>query len=131
MSIETDYRLEYCIFYTDKNDETIQSNVIKEKYKKINGIVEETIEELFRTRVRDNQYLSIYYQNVRNSRNQEYDLKNFDEICADLKDDIVMERETNYIAGQFLSYIQELRKILVNKFEYNNVKMINREEILN
>ena len=42
-----------------------------------------------------------------------------------------MERETNYIAGQFLSYIQELRKILVNKFEYNNVKMINREEILN
>lgn len=128
MSIETGYRLEYCIFYTDKNDETIKSNIFKEKYKKINSIVEETIEELFRIRVRENQYLSIYYQYVRNSKNQEYDLKNFDEICADLKDDIVLEREANYIAGQFVSYIQELRKSLVDKFEYNDVKLMNNEE---
>lgn len=121
MSIETGYRLEYCVFYTDKNDETIKSNIFKEKCKRINSIVEETIEELFCTRVRENQYLSIYYQNARNSQNQEYDMKNFDEICADLKDDNVMERETNYIAGQFVSYIQELRKSLVDKFTYNDV----------
>ena len=123
MSVEIGYRLEYCVFYTDKNDETIKSNNFKEKYKKINNIVEETIEELFRTRVRENQYLSIYYQYVKNSKNQEYDLKNFDEICADLKDDIVLERESNYIAGQFISYIQELRKSLMDKFEYNDVKL--------
>ncbi len=128
MSIEIGYRLEYCVFYTDKNDETINSNIFKGKYKKINSIVEETIEELFRTRVRENQYLSIYYQNVRNSKNQEYDLKNFDEICADLKDNIVLEKEANYIAGQFVSYIQELRKSLVDKFEYNDVKLMNNEE---
>lgn len=126
MSVETGYRLEYCVFYTDKYDETVQSNIFKEKYKKINSIVEESIEELFRTRVRNNQYLSIYYQNVRNSKNQEYDFKNFDEICADLIDDNVMERETNYIAGQFVSYIQELRKSLMDKFEYNDVKLMNK-----
>ena len=125
MSIDYDYRLEYCILYIDKNGETIKSNIFKEKYKKINSIVEETIEELFCTRVRENQYLSIYYQNVRNSKNQEYDMKNFDEICAGLKDDNVMERETNYIAGQFISYIQELRNLLVDKFEYNDIKLIN------
>ncbi len=128
MSIDYDYRLEYCILYIDKNGETIKSNIFKEKYKKINSIVEETIEELFCTRVRENQYLSIYYQNVRNSKNQEYDMKNFDEICAGLKDDNVMERETNYIAGQFISYIQELRNLLVDKFEYNDIKLINNEE---
>lgn len=128
LSIDIDYRLEYCILYTDKNSNTIESNVFKEKYKKINSIVEETIEELFQTRVRENRYLSIYYQNVRNSKNQEYDLKFFDEICADLMDDIVMEKEVNYIAGQFVSYVQELRKSLANKFENNDVKLINNME---
>lgn len=63
---------------------------------------------------------------MRNSKNQEYDFKNFDEICADLIDDNVMERETNYIAGQFVSYIQELRKSLMDKFEYNDVKLMNK-----
>lgn len=65
---------------------------------------------------------------MKNSKNQEYDLKNFDEICADLKDDIVLERESNYIAGQFVSYIHELRKSLKDKFEYNDVKLIDNEE---
>lgn len=128
LSIDIDYRLEYCILYTDKNSNTIESNVFKEKYKKINSIVEETIEELFQTRVRENRYLSIYYQNVKNRKNQEYDLKFFDEICADLMDDIVMEKEVNYIAGQFVSYVQELRKSLANKFENNDVKLINNME---
>ena len=64
---------------------------------------------------------------MRNSKNQEYDFKNFDEICADLIDDNVMERETNYIVGQFVSYIQELRKSLADKFEYNDVKLMNNE----
>ena len=65
---------------------------------------------------------------MRNSKSQEYDFKNFDEICADLIDDNVMERETNYIAGQFVSYIHELRKSLKDKFEYNDVKLMNNEE---
>lgn len=127
MSIENAYRLEYCIFYADRNGESVQSNVFKEKYKKINNIVENIIEEMFRTRIRDNQYISIYYQNVRNSKNQEYDMKNFDEVCADLKDDIVMERETKYIAGQFVSYVQQLRKMLSDELKKNNVRLIDSD----
>lgn len=125
MSIQYYDKLEYGVYYTDKNGYIIKSNTFKEKYKKINIIVEETIEELFRTKVRENQYESIYYRIVRNSKNQEYDFKNFDEICAGLKDANVMERETNYIAGQFISYVQELRKSLMDKFEYNDVKLMN------
>lgn len=128
MSIVYYDTVQYGVYYTDKNDYIIKSNTFKEKYKKINSIVEEAIEKQFRTRVRENQYDPIYYMIVRNSKNQEYDFKNFDEICADLKDDIVLEKEANYIAGQFVSYIQELRKSLVDKFEYNDVKLMNNEE---
>ncbi len=100
----------------------------KKNTKKINSIVEEAIEEQFRTRVRENQYDPIYYMIVKNSKNQEYNFKNFDAICADLKDDIVLEREVSYIAGQFVSYIQQLRKSLVDKLENNDVKLMNNEE---
>lgn len=124
MCVDIDEKLECYVIYLDKNEEPVKSSDFKERYKKINGIVEESIAKVFRTRIRENRYTSIYYENVRNSKNQEYNFKNFGENCADLKDDAVMERETKYIAGQLVSYVRELREMLIYEFEDNGIELV-------
>ena len=79
---------------------------------KIAELVESAVEEALKMRVTDNQYMSIKYFNVRNSKGKEYDFKHFDETCVELADEEVMNREVNYIASNVLQYIEGIGEAL-------------------
>lgn len=112
MSIENDYRLVYCVYFINKDEESIYSSQFERVNKKIYGIVKCIIEEVFETKIRENKYISIYYKNVKNSKGNEYDLKNVGVDCAELEDYETFEKESKFIAGQFQLYVDKLRKKL-------------------
>lgn len=116
MSIEVRYRLEYCVFFLDKNDDSIPSKKFETINKKVHDTVKQITEEVFNSKTRDNQYTSIYYQYVKNSHDKEYDFKNSNYECVELRDEKIMEHECEFIAGQMLSYIQQLRREMTKKF---------------
>lgn len=66
------------------------------------------IAKALKTRITQNQWNAIKIFSVKNSENEKFDFKNFNDACAELGDEEVMKREVNYISSNVLSYIRDI-----------------------
>lgn len=109
ISVEGDNELIYCVlYYCDEDRKVINSNAFKRSNKQIANTVEEVIAKALKTRITQNQWNAIKIFSVKNSENEKFDFKNFNDACAELGDEEVMKREVNYISSNVLSYIRDI-----------------------
>ena len=104
--------LQFLVSYFDENGVEIWQQDFMKANKRMNQKIEDAIMEGLNVERQHNRYRCIYYSFITNENNQKYDFKHFDDVCADLMDEEVMEKESKRIARIVANNIKQIQKQL-------------------
>ena len=110
--IVVDGTLQFCIEYFDKQNEVINNNDFKKKYKQINQKVENAITQVLNEAIRNNKWKSIIWKDIKDVYSEKYDFKLFGDNCIKLMNKTYLRDEAKRIAGEMMYYIKEIKVIL-------------------
>ena len=110
--IVVDGTLQFCIEYFDKQNEVINNNDFKKKYKQINQKVENAITQVLNEAIRNNKWKSIIWKDIKDVYSEKYDFKLFGDNCIKLMNKTYLRDEAKRIAGEMMYYIKEIKAIL-------------------
>ena len=104
--------LQFLVSYFDENGAEIRQQDFMKANKRMNQKIEDAIMKGLNVERQHNRYRCIYYSFITNENNQKYDFKHFDDVCADLMDEEVMEKESKRIARIVANNIKQIQKQL-------------------
>lgn len=110
--IVVDGTLQFCIEYFDEQNEVINNNDFKKKYKQINQKVENAITQVLNEAIRNNKWKSIIWKDIKDVYSEKYDFKLFGDNCIKLMNKTYLRDEAKRIAGEMMYYIKEIKVIL-------------------
>lgn len=110
--IVVDGTLQFCIEYFDEQNEVINNNDFKKKYKQINQKVENAITQVLNEAIRNNKWKSIIWKDIKDVYSEKYDFKLFGDNCIKLMNKTYLRNEAKRIAGEMMYYIKEIKAIL-------------------
>lgn len=110
--IVVDGTLQFCIEYFDEQNEVINNNDFKKKYKQINQKVENAITQVLNEAIRNNKWKSIIWKDIKDVYSEKYDFKLFGDNCIKLMNKTYLRDEAKRIAGEMMYYIKEIKAIL-------------------
>lgn len=110
--IVVDGTLQFCIEYFDEQNEVINNNDFKKKYKQINQKVENAITQVLNEAIRNNKWKSIIWKDIKDVYSEKYDFKLFGDNCIKLMNKTYLRNEAKRIAGEMMYYIKEIKVIL-------------------